>query len=388
MKSVALGEVAKLDRKSIAPPDIKAGTKYVGLEHISGDTGAIAEATVLNGEIKSSKFAFTPDHVLFGKLRPNLRKTTQATFWGICSTDIIPILPGPKLNARYLMHFLRTDEAVREATNKATGVNLPRLSPKLLADFEIPLPPLAEQKRIAAILDQADALRRLRRQSIDRLSTLAESYFTQMFGACIEKLDQGIGDFNLGDIAEVASGITKGRKLPGERMREVPYLAVANVQDKALNLSSVKTIQATEAEIERYRLQNGDLLLTEGGDPDKLGRGTLWRDEIEECIHQNHIFRVRVIDERFEPIYLNWLLANPSGKRYFFRLAKQTTGIASINKTQLKNFPLVSPPLDRQRQFASYIELLKSYQNSVTKHQSSLSALFSSLQRRAFRGEL
>ena len=91
----------------------------------------------------------------------------------------------------------------------------------------------------------------------------------------------------LAELADIGSGITKGRKLNGQATREVRYLAVANVQDRRLDLSYVKTIEATENEISRYRLQKGDLLLTEGGDPDKLGRGTLWASEIVEAIHQN-----------------------------------------------------------------------------------------------------
>src|SRR5260370_20248201 len=129
------------------------------------------------------------------------------------------------------------------------------------------------------------------------------------------------------------SGNTKGRNINVSPVRTVPYLAVVNVQDRALDLRQLKTIAATEAEIQRYRLQKDDLLLTEGGDPDKLGRGTLWSGEIDECIHQNHIFRVRLTDSRFLPVFVNWVVGSERGKRYFLRSAKQTTGIASINLT-------------------------------------------------------
>ena len=114
-------------------------------------------------------------------------------------------------------------------------------------------------------------------------------------------------------------------------------MAVLNVQDKKLNLEQIKTILATEDEIEKYKLKNNDLLLTEGGDPDKLGRGTIWRGEIEECIHQNHIFRVRAKDQNLNMEFISWLVSSEYGKKYFLKCAKQTTGIATINKNQLKS---------------------------------------------------
>jgi type I restriction enzyme S subunit len=161
---------------------------------------------------------------------------------------------------------------------------------------------------------------------------------------------------SLDEICTISSGITKGRKPPSEPLNEVPYMAVVNVQDGRLNLDLVKTIQASAAEIERYQLLPGDLLLTEGGDPDKLGRGTIWNGEIDLCIHQNHIFRVRSNSPLINMSYLSRLVASPVGKAYFLAKAKQTTGIASINLTQLRSFPVPLPPLNEQRRIAAKLD--------------------------------
>ena len=161
---------------------------------------------------------------------------------------------------------------------------------------------------------------------------------------------------SLDEICSIASGITKGRKPPPEPLREVPYMAVVNVQDGRLNLETVKTIPASSSEIERYKLLLGDLLLTEGGDPDKLGRGTVWNGEISECIHQNHIFRVRTAASLINMSFLSRLVASPAGKAYFLSKAKQTTGIASINLTQLRNFPVPLAPLNEQRRIAAKLD--------------------------------
>jgi type I restriction enzyme S subunit len=160
----------------------------------------------------------------------------------------------------------------------------------------------------------------------------------------------------LEELCDLCSGITKGRKIGSTVTVEVPYMAVANVQDGSLKLDNVKTIEATHEEIHRYRLLPGDLWLTEGGDPDKLGRGAIWNGEITSCIHQNHIFRARKASEYVDMEYLAHLVSSPYGKRYFLRQSKQTTGIASINMGQLKRFPVPLPPLEEQRRIAAILD--------------------------------
>ena len=166
------------------------------------------------------------------------------------------------------------------------------------------------------------------------------------------------------------------------------YLAVSNVQDRFLKMDVVKTIDATEDEIDRCRLCRDDILLTEGGDPDKLGRGTLWKEQLPECIHQNHVFRVRVRDDRVRPTYLSWQLGTERGKAYFLRSAKQTTGIASINKTQINAFPLLLPPPRLQSAFEERLNDLEACLGSFSKANAQAEDLFASLQHRAFKGEL
>lgn len=162
--------------------------------------------------------------------------------------------------------------------------------------------------------------------------------------------------FPLADVANIAAGITLGRKAKDSDLIEVPYLRVANVQDGHLKLDDIKTIEATRDEIKKWALRDGDLLLTEGGDLDKLGRGTCWRNQLEVCIHQNHIFRVRLPQDRYDPDYVSFQIGSPYGKAYFFAHAKKTTGIASINQRVLGAFPLISPPLKVQREITAYLK--------------------------------
>ena len=114
----------------------------------------------------------------------------------------------------------------------------------------------------------------------------------------------------------------------------------------------------------------------------------MWNDELAECIHQNHVFRVRLRSKELTPLFLNWLVGSQRGKKYFLRSAKQTTGIASINMTQLRSFPLLVPPLSRQRDFAKQVSAVDALKTTHLAGIAEVDALFASLQHRAFQGEL
>ncbi|MBD3886254.1 restriction endonuclease subunit S [Phormidium tenue FACHB-886] len=160
----------------------------------------------------------------------------------------------------------------------------------------------------------------------------------------------------LDNLAEIVSGVTKGRKLEGRSTICVPYLRVANVQAGHLDLKEIKEIEVSVDEVEKFRLKPGDVVMTEGGDRDKLGRGAVWQGEVDLCLHQNHIFRVRPKIDILDPYYLEAYLGSPEAQTYFLRCAKQTTGIASINMTQLRAFPVLLPPIAEQRRIAAILD--------------------------------
>ena len=151
----------------------------------------------------------------------------------------------------------------------------------------------------------------------------------------------------LGDVAVIQAGLALGKKRKtGEILMDVPYIRVANVQRGHLNLEHVRTVQATETEIERLALRTGDILMTEGGDRDKLGRGWVWPGSINPCIHQNHVFRVRLTDPDYPPRYVSYF-ANELGRAYFSIASTQTTNLASISKSKLSALPIPLAPRDQ-----------------------------------------
>lgn len=303
--------------------------------------------------------------------------------------DCIQLRCDPKVaSAEYVKHYLNSSLALTYANAMGHGQTRQRVNLSQLRELPVPLPSIDEQRRIAAVLDAADALRTKRRQALAKLDALTQSIFIDMFGDPVSNPMGWRSDRTLSDVADIRSGITKGRDSRGLAVYEVPFLAVVNVQDGFIVLDPLKSIAATKDEIARYALTDGDILLTEGGDPDKLGRGAVWRSQIEVCIHQNHVFRVRVTDEGIRPDYLSRLLSSARGKRYFLRMAKQTTGIASINMSQLKSFPLLEPPVALQDEFLERARAVAASKALLQRSSDELDDLFASLQQQAFRGEL
>ncbi len=270
------------------------------------------------------------------------------------SQDFVNWVCGPALDPHFLALLLRASrDYVRELSSGATHKTV--YVPTVKA-FRICLPPFREQQQLASrinnLLEVTSAVHSVALSRLNLALGLDKAYLAAAFPASSSEWPM----VSLGDVGEIVSGITLGRRLNGTATRSVPYLRVANVKDGRLDTSDIYRIEATDNEIQKLTLRYGDLLLTEGGDADKLGRGTFWDDQLPECIHQNHIFRVRFDLDRFCPRFLAAQFASPYGKSYFLAHAKQTTGIATINQRVLAAFPLLAPPIEVQRRVASMLD--------------------------------
>lgn len=288
------------------------------------------------------------------------------------------------LESEYLARYLAwaTDRLIR----LAYGTTFKEISRSTLKRFELPLPTLPEQREIVKILRQADRLRQLRAQADKQTDLLALSTFNDIFGF-IDKTAP-YRQVKLERVADIVSGVTKGRNLPSHETMNVPYLRVANVQDGYLDLSELKTIDVLSSDVEKYTLQLGDVLLTEGGDFDKLGRGAIWEHDIQNCIHQNHVFRVRVAQETLHPLFFNYYLQTAYARHYFLRSAKRTTNLASINKTQLGALPVPIPPMPMQKKFVNAVNQIRSILTAQENTRMEIDQLARAVMVRAFMGEL
>ncbi|WP_077391589.1 restriction endonuclease subunit S [Mobilibacterium timonense] len=239
----------------------------------------------------------------------------------------------------------------RPFENKTTGLHNLKID-DFVSRFEVTEVGYKKQVDICEQLDRLYYVIKLREEELSRLDELIKARFVELF----ESENDVYEEIQLEEIADIVSGITKGRKTKSTHLRKVPYMAVSNVKDGYIDWTTVKTILATEDEIEQYRLVPDDVLMTEGGDPDKVGRGSIITEPPIDCIHQNHIFRVRLDENQILPRFFSAFLQSPKAKTYFLRAAKQTTGIASINMKQLRGLPTIVPPMDKQLEYVRISE--------------------------------
>jgi type I restriction enzyme S subunit len=245
---------------------------------------------------------------------------------------------------------------------------------------KIDLPPLPQQRKIARILTTLDNVITQTEALIAKYQAIKQGLMHDLFTRGVDatgklrppqseapELYKRLGSrfiptvwqiASLSEFANVSGGVTLGRKISGTGAVSLPYLRVANVQDGYVDLSEIKTVDILKSEIDRYALCPGDVLMTEGGDFDKLGRGTVWKGQISPCLHQNHVFRVRPLSADLNSDYLSHLTASAYGRNYFLMCAKQTTNLASINATQVKAFPLILPSIEEQFAIVGHISAI------------------------------
>jgi type I restriction enzyme, S subunit len=301
--------------------------------------------------------------------------------WAVFPDLLIRVRVGEMANPSYIESWLRSPYVRQYFRNAARGIagSMPKISQGTISETQVPLPPVPEQRRIVAEIEkhftrldaavatlervQANLKRArasvlkaavegrlvpteaelaraegrtyepasvlLERILVERKHKHEEANAKKKYQPPVEPDTGGLPELpegwvwaTLAAIADVIGGITKNKDLTAGR--EIPYLRVANVQRGHLDLTVLKTIRAPEEKIEKLRLQPGDILLNEGGDRDKLGRGWVWEGQIDECIHQNHVFRARVLDKYIHPKYVSHY-TNGVGQSYFLGSGKQTT---------------------------------------------------------------
>ena len=387
----ALDSIAIIDRQSIHPSEAEAATPYLGLEHLDGDGGIDCIQTVGSAGLKSNKFQFSDRHVLFGKLRPYLRKIVRPEFSGVCSTDIIPILPKEGVSRDYLFYFLRTPDIVNLATSRCSGANLPRLGPKQLASFQIPLPPLAEQKRIAGILDAADALRAKRREALVQLDTLIQSTFLDMFGDPVTN-PMGWHVGRLEDyFSETRAGTCCGPFGSALKKHEyvedgIPVWGIDNVKpNQFIQERSLFITPAKFAQLHRYSVEPGDILISRAG---TVGRMCVAVPTVEQSIIGSNLIRLTLNPGAMLPVYVTCLYTFCGERLPGLRASGDDKSYSFLNTTRLKSLVVPLPPLNLQHRFAAIVQSVEQQKASQRAHLAELDTLFDSLQSRAFRGDL
>ena len=314
---------------------------------------------------------------VISSVRPNLQAVAffaSAPKHLICSTGFNVVEPqSNKLAPQFTYYHLLSENARQYFEAAATGVGYPAIGDKDFNAFTVTLPPLPEQQRISTYLDascaaidaavsakrrQLDTLEALRKSIIQRAVTrgiTSDAALESTGNVWLEQIPRGWKLVALKRIAEIRGGLTLGKQYEGELV-ERPYLRVGNVQDGHLDLADVSVIELPASVAAGVELWPNDVLMTEGGDLDKLGRGHLWRGEIPGCLHQNHIFAVRCFAHKLKPMFLAYATAAQYGRDYFEATGKKTTNLANTNATKVGQFPIPLPPLAEQEAICAHLD--------------------------------
>lgn len=338
------------------------GLKYFAGAYAEQDVALASDVLIANTDV-------TPSGDIIGvpALLPPHLHATGALF----SHHVTRIRPAPGLLPTFL-HFALCSQSSRRAMLRiARGTTVLMLDAAALKRVVVRFPvETALQQRIASILASLDNAIEATESVIEKHQQIMAGLMQDLFtcgiaatgrvGLRSDGLPPGWRWVPLGSMARVVSGVTLSGGGPANGV-VVPYLRVANVQDGYLALEEIKTIRVSRSVLEELRLLPGDVLMNEGGDFDKLGRGTVWSGEIEDCIHQNHVFRVRTDRSVLNPEYLAFHSESHYGKHYFLISSKQSTNLASINATQLRRYPIALPPLDDQVRIVARLSAARAY---------------------------
>lgn len=266
---------------------------------------------------------------------------------------------------KYLLYHLRNIESV--LATKGQGSTFSAINKTDLNSIAVPVPPLAEQRRIVGLLDRADELRRKREQANKRMQDLISSLLIYMFGDPVTN-SRGWDTCPLETVSDVQGGLqlsSKRNNLP----LSMPYLRVANVYRDKLDLGEIKYMSLSESEFNRVQLKPGDVLVVEGhGNPNEIGRSAVWDGSIDPCIHQNHLIRVRPNIEVLLPEYLSVFINSPGGKRYFFSEGSTTSGLNTISVSKVKRCVIPLPPIDLQQEF---VKRLRNFESIIANQEQS-----------------
>ena len=279
------------------------------------------------------------------------------------------------------IHFLTRALENYDVRPFISGTTRAKLTKGQAANIDIPLPPLEEQRRIAAILDQADALRRLRRRALDRLEMLGQAIFHEMFGDPATSGETGLGDVLL------ASG--NGMNTPQDDTGEgVPVTRIETIWNGTIDASRVKWSTPDPEKAERHFLKPGDILFSHINSPDHIAKSAIYEGEPSPLLHGINLLRLQPNRESVDPHWILYLLKSKTVRDLFRVRCKKAVNQASLNQKNLKELNFELPKIDLQREFRDKISSAKREIGNFETSSKQIENLFITLQYRAFHGKL
>ena len=348
-----LGDVCSYEKEQ----DIHRGLPYVGLENIESDTGRFLGA--MNAvSVKSTTFHFTPEHVLYGRLRPYLNKVLLPHFEGHCSTEVFPIRPGPAISREFLFHWLSMDATMNSIDATCTGARMPRANMNAVLEFELPIPPLAEQRRIVAILDEAfEAIATAKANTEKNLQNAREVFATHR-EAVFAVHNGHVKTERLGKFARFRNGINYTKRSSG---RIVLIIGVKDFQNHfwaPLDDLDHVTLDGDLSAVDT--VMEGDILtVRSNGNPELIGRCMVVGKLSEQVAHSGFTIRMTVDSATALPAYVCQFMRTRAVRR---ALIDGGTGlnIKSLNQGMLSDIVVPLPTLSTQEVVVAKIEAMTS----------------------------
>lgn len=390
---IALGEVAEINpqipRAAVDDPGMEVS--FVGMSGVSEVTASVLEHDVRTvAECRKGYTAFQRGDVLVAKITPCFEngKIVMADIphaFGFGSTEFHVIRPRPdKLDPRFLLHFLRVPFFRVQGERRMTGsAGQRRVPANFLSTFDIPLPPLLLQRRIAEVLDKAEALRAKRRAALAQLDSLTQSLFLDLFGDPA-KNPKGFKIGRIGDLLESASYGTSEKSGPHG---EYAVLRMNNItRSGEMDFADLKFMDLEDGQHDRYLARDGDVLFNRTNSAELVGKTGIIRGT-KPMAYAGYLIRLRV-NAANDPEFLWGFLNSKYSKLMLRGMCKSIIGMANINATEIQAMKIPLPPLDLQHEFARRVTAVEKLKTAQRAALAELDALFASLQHRAFRGEL
>lgn len=385
-----LGDVCTV-RSSLVDP---TRPEFAHLPHIAPDSiekgsgRLLGYRTAREDGVTSGKYRFEAGDVLYSKIRPNLNKVALVDLAGVCSADMYALDVDRNLaTPEYVAYVLRSQDFLDYATSLSNRANIPKLNREQLLRYDLHLPPVSEQRRIAAILDHADALRTKRRQVLTHLDALTQSVFHDMFGSLRE------GRWEMVPFGELVPKVDNGTS-PNCHARpaepdEWGVLKLGAVTYGRFQAGENKAYSGHVGGMASNEVHSGDVLMTRKNTRELVGAVALVDAVRPRLLLPDLIFRLHLDADRLDRRYFQALMMNPQKRPAVRDLSSgSASSMPNISKARLAKLPLEVPPLSLQRKFATRIELIQDQRARVEYAASEDAHLFASLQSRAFRGEL
>jgi len=331
--------------------------------------------------------------VLVSTVRPNLNAVARVPDdldGATGSTGFCVLRPDPDvLDSGYLFHWTRNPSFVAAMVRRATGANYPAVSDRIVKESRIPLPPLPEQRRIAAILDKTGAIRRKRQQTLDLADQFLRSAFLDLFGDPVTN-PKGWPVIEFGELlSDISYGTSK--KCTSERtVGTTPILRIPNILGGEISWDDLKHCALDARELDKLRLEDGDLLFVRtNGNPEYIARCAVFDGNDEPVAFASYLIRARFREGADAlPVFLREQFSFPTYRSRLVRETRTTAGNFNISSKGLRRLRLVLPPMREQEQFFRAIEAIVRLRKKYATAQTSEEALLGSVTQRAFRGEL